>query len=91
MPVHMKMADVCAAFKVGKSTASSKSQVILNSLKANLLDPNWSLQSMQNYNPLTWMFEIKGYIIDIRQAPREIQVVFFEKGLIPYIPADREK
>ena len=27
--------------------------------------------------------------MDIRQAPREVQEVAFEKGLIPYIPADR--
>jgi hypothetical protein len=29
-------------------------------------------------------------IIDIRHAPREAQEVAFERGLIPYVPADRE-
>lgn len=29
-------------------------------------------------------------MMDVRQAPREIQEIAFEKGLIPYIPADRE-
>jgi hypothetical protein len=29
-------------------------------------------------------------LMDIRYAPREIQVAAYKKGLIPYIPADRE-
>jgi hypothetical protein len=33
--------------------------------------------------------EVNGLITDIRLCPREAQVVAFEKGLIPYIPADR--
>jgi len=32
-----------------------------------------------------------GFIIDIRDAPREIQELAYQKGLIPYIPADRKK
>lgn len=34
--------------------------------------------------------QIYGLPMDIRNCPREAQVVAFEKGLIPYIPADRE-
>jgi hypothetical protein len=40
-------------------------------------------------NPLIWMLEVNGLIMDIRQCLREAQEVAFEKGLIPYIPADR--
>ena len=36
------------------------------------------------------LLEVNGLITDIRSCPREAQVVAFEKGLIPYIPADRE-
>ena len=32
-----------------------------------------------------------GPPMDIRKAPREAQVVAYEQGLIPYIPADRAK
>jgi hypothetical protein len=38
---------------------------------------------------LIWMLEVNGLITDIRSCPREAQAVAFEKGLIPYIPADR--
>jgi hypothetical protein len=29
-------------------------------------------------------------MIDVRHAPRELQEIAFKKGLIPYIPADRQ-
>jgi hypothetical protein len=29
-------------------------------------------------------------LVDVRSMPREAQVVAYEEGLIPWIPADRE-
>jgi hypothetical protein len=40
--------------------------------------------------PLVWILKVNGLLIDIRTCPREAQVVAYEQGLIPYIPADRE-
>jgi hypothetical protein len=40
-------------------------------------------------NPLVWMAEVNGYLVDLRHMPREVQEIAFEKGMIPYIPADR--
>ncbi len=40
---------------------------------------------------MVWMLEVNGFLMDIRNAPRELQDVTFQKGLIPYIPADRAK
>jgi hypothetical protein len=40
-------------------------------------------------NPVAWTLEVNGFIMDIRHAPRELQEAAFEKGLTPYIPADR--
>ena len=40
-------------------------------------------------NMVALMLEVNGFLMDIRSAPRELQEVAFEKGLIPYIPADR--
>jgi hypothetical protein len=37
------------------------------------------------------MLEVNGFLMDIRMAPREAQVAAYERGLIPYIPADRPK
>lgn len=52
--------------------------------------PDWSLPSMLDQNPLLWMLQVNGLIMDIRTAPRGAQAEACEAGLIPYIPADRE-
>jgi hypothetical protein len=39
---------------------------------------------------MIWILNINGIIMDVRHAPREVQEIAFNKGLIPYIPADRE-
>jgi hypothetical protein len=40
-------------------------------------------------NPLIWMVEVSGLPMDIRHAPRQLQEIAFNKGLIPYIPGER--
>ncbi len=85
----MTMAEVCAAFGVGQSTASAKARVISNALGTRRFDPAWTLPSLMERNPLVWMAEVNGFLIDLRAMPREVQEIAYEKGLIPYIPADR--
>ncbi|MGI4947024.1 MAG: DUF6398 domain-containing protein [Janthinobacterium lividum] len=87
---HMTMADLCAAFGVGQSTAAAKAKVIRDVLHTNRMDPTWMLQSFVDRNPLVWMAEVNGLLVDLRHMPREVQQIAFEKGMIPYIPADRE-
>lgn len=86
----MTMADLCTAFGVGQSTASAKAQVILQALKTHQLDPKWSLPSLLEANPLVWMAEVNGILVDLRQMPREVQEIAFNKGMILYIPADQD-
>lgn len=88
MKPHMTTADLCAAFGVGQSTASAKARIIFAMLRTHRLDPRWSLQRLLDGNPLVWMAEINGIIVDLRQMPREIQEIAFHRGMIPYIPAD---
>ena len=52
--------------------------------------PSFSRRSLED-NPLVWMLKVNGLLMDIRTAPREAQEVAFQKGLIPYIPADRQQ
>ena len=58
-------------------------------LKIHQLEPEWTLPSRLDDNPLVWTLKVNGFLMDIRHAPREAQEIAFEKGLIPYIPADR--
>src|SRR3954466_6906470 len=57
-------------------------------LRIGVFDPKWALPSLVGSNPLVWMAEVDGLLVDLRTMPREIQEVAFAKGIIPYIPAD---
>jgi len=88
-PPYMTMADVCMAFGVSPSTGGAKARAISDALKLRPFDPEWTLPSMLDKNPLVWMAEVNGYLVDLRHMPREVQEIAFEKGMIPYIPDDR--
>jgi len=87
---YMTLAEVSAGFGVGESTASAKARVISDALHTNRMDPTWMLKSIVDRNPLVWMAEVNGMLVDIRTMPREVQAIAYEKGIIPYIPADQE-
>ncbi len=86
----MTTADLCARFGVGQSTASAKARVISQALDTSRLNPEWLLPSLVDQNPLVWMAEVNGFMVDLRDMPREVQEIAFEKGMIPYIPTDQE-
>jgi hypothetical protein len=88
---HMKLTAIDKAFGVGESTGQGKSKLIRRLLKIHQFDHNWMLPSRMEQQPLVWMLNVNGLMMDIRDAPREAQEVAFEKGLIPYIPADRNE
>jgi hypothetical protein len=88
---HVRAEDIAKWFGVSTATMHSKSRVIREGLGLMPLDPEYTLPSRLDDNPFVWMLECdNGMIIDIRHAPREVQVKAFERGLIPYVPADRE-
>jgi hypothetical protein len=41
-------------------------------------------------NPLTWMVEIDGLVVDLRTMPRDVQEQALHAGLIPFIPNGSE-
>ncbi len=87
---HMKLTAIDKAFGVAGSTGQGKSKAIRTMLKIRQFDHHWTLPSRMDDSPMIWMKEVDGFIMDIRRCTREIQAIAFEKGLIPYIPADRE-
>jgi hypothetical protein len=86
---HLKSSQIDEAFGVSESTAKSKSLAIRKMFNMGPLDPHWTLTSHLDDNPLVWMVQVNGFVVDIRHCPREAQEAAFAKGLIPYIPADR--
>jgi len=86
---YMSAADLCEAFGVSKSTGASKAKLMRDTLDMMQMDPNWYRPSQMDDNIMAWMIMVNGLIVDARRLPREVQVIAYEKGLIPYIPADR--
>jgi hypothetical protein len=86
---HITSAQLADGFGVSQQTMQTKSKIIRDEFDLMQLDPDWCLPSLIGDNPMVWMLEVNGFIIDIRQAPREAQEEAYQLGLIPYIPADR--
>jgi hypothetical protein len=86
---HMTTADLCDAFGVGASTVHGKARAIEKAIGARPFDPQWSLPSLVEKNPLVWMAEVNGLLVDLRDMPRELQEIAFEAGLIFASPRKR--
>jgi len=54
------------------------------------MSPEWSLPSQLIHNPMVWMLQVDGIVVDIRQAPIELQELAFEQGYIPFIPSKQQ-
>jgi hypothetical protein len=87
---HLKLADIDAALGVSSSTSCAKATQIRRLVRIRPFDHRWTLPSRHESSSFMWILEYNGFPMDIRQAPREVQEIAFAKGLIPYIPADRE-
>ena len=86
----MTQTEFAQAIGVSVATFSTKCRTIWNGLDVVQLDPDYTVASQLDRNPMVWMVEVDGFIMDLRSASREVQVKAYEKDLIPYIPADRE-
>jgi hypothetical protein len=83
---HMKLTAIDKAFGVGESTGQGKSMLIRRMLKIRPMDPAWSLRSQMDQNPMAWMIQFNGFLVDARILKREFQEEALRMGLIPYIP-----
>ena len=87
---YMRSTDIDHYLGTSPSSGAAKLAAIRKMFKMHQLDPNWSLPSRLEDNPMVWMLQVNGFMVDVRHAPREVQEIAFNKGLIPYVPADRQ-
>lgn len=83
---HMKLTAIDKAFGVGESTGQGKSMLMRRMLKIRPMDPAWSLRCQMDKNPMAWMIQFNGFLVDARILKREFQEEALRLGLIPYIP-----
>ncbi len=84
---HCKATDLAEHFGVSGSNVSSKSKDVREALGMVPMSPKWTLPSQLDRNPMVWMLQINGLVVDVRRMPLEVQQLAFDKGMIPYIPA----
>ena len=86
---HCRPKVIFEYFGIAEGTGQGKSKEIRDILAMGRLSPDWTLPSKLADNPMVWMLQVNGLVINIRHAPIELQRLAFEKGLIPYVPAER--
>ena len=87
---HTTPGELCAMFGVAQSTAGNKAKQIRDLFNMSYFDVQWSRPSKMDENPMAWMVTVNGLMMDVRTLPREIQEEAYRKGLIPYLPGQRE-
>lgn len=83
---HIKSPLIAESFGIAKSTVTNKAAEIKRVFNIHLMDPNWTIPSRMDDNPMIWYITVNGFIMDARSAPLDVQVIAYQKGLIPYIP-----
>jgi len=90
-PHSMKMSDIDDRMGVSEATGAAKSAAIRKLVKIFPFDPEWTLPGRMKDNPLAWLIELNGLLIDARELPRELQEEAIRRGLIPEIPEDEDR
>ena len=80
----MTTAQLCAAFEIGESTVHAKARIIERALGTQPFDPQWTLPSLAEKNPLVWMAEVNGLLVDLRDMPREVQEIAWSLACIAH-------
>jgi hypothetical protein len=88
---HCRPLMIFEFFGVAENTGQNKSRSIQKLLGMGPLAPEWTLASKLADNPLVWMLEVNGLMIDVRRAPIELQRLAYERGLIPFVPAEGDR
>ena len=88
---YLPVADIAKGFNTSMATVAAKSKIIRDKFELMYFDPNWSLPSKMDDNPLAWMVTINGFLCDVRELSLELQQELVDEGIIPYIPEPRQK
>jgi len=78
-------------FGLRPATGSAKAKDIRRLLKiSGQFEPDCTLPSQLDRNPLAWLISVNGLVMDARHMPYEVQVEAAARGLIPYLPPQEE-
>jgi Domain of unknown function (DUF6398) len=84
---HLRTDELASLLGVKQTTMANKGRLIMDTLRIGLLDPEYCRGELLDRNPLVWMLEVDGLIVDAHSLPEAVQVQAWQRGLIPYVPA----
>jgi len=87
---HLRTEELADLLGVKQTTMANKGRLIADTLRIGLMDPEFSRRDMIDNNPMAWLLQVDGFLVDARQLPPELQVQAWRRGLIPYVPAQSQ-
>lgn len=84
---HLRNDELAQMLDVKQTTMANKGRLIMDILNIGLMDPEFSRREMVERNPMVWLLQIDGIIVDARHLPESVQAELHRLGLIPYIPS----
>ena len=78
------MADLLG---VKQTTMANRGRLIMGTLNIGLMDPEFNRRDILDKNPITWLLEVNGLLVDASQLPESVQVQAWRSGLMPRVPA----
>jgi hypothetical protein len=80
---HLKFDDLSRLIGVSKSALATRARFIMNLLRIMPLEPAYCRRERLAQNPLAWLVERNGIVVDARTLPADIQTELRRRGLIP--------
>lgn len=88
--LHLTAADLSQRIGVRKNTMSAKSRRICDLLRIGPFAPAYCRRALLADNPLVWVIQVNGFLVDARTMPPEIQEEARRQGLIPDLTEGEE-
>src|SRR6266487_3521216 len=85
--LHLRTDELASLLGVKQATMANKGRLIMDTLRIGAMDPEYCRRDLLDRNPLAWLLEVDGLLVDARWLPETVQVQAWQRGLIPYVPA----
>jgi hypothetical protein len=86
---HLRPEQIYEWFGVSQAAMFNRVRDIREGFDLLRFDPELTVRSRMEKNPFAWTFIVNGIPVDVRYALLEVQQAFYEQGLIPYVPGER--
>lgn len=80
---HLRTDELANLLGVKQTTTTNKARLIEDTLRIGPMDPEFSQRAIVDNNPMTWLLQVDGVLVDARRLPPELQVEAWRRGPDP--------